>query len=275
MGKSARREKRGQKHQHVRIIDTLTGPLERKALSWLAARTPLWVTPDHLTLLGVVSAVVIMLAYLLSRENPAFLWLACGAFVFHWLGDSLDGTLARFRHTERPRYGFFVDHVVDSISLVMIFFSLGTTPYVRFEIAAVALVGYLLLEIYATLSTYTSGEFKISYAYLGPTEMRLLAVLASIWVYFNGARFIHLLILDVSFFELIMLGLIVLFYLSFLLSTAAQVIQLARLEPPPQPVKPSHTPSTRELLPGRRIPGGALSPISKRTTRISAAPGSG
>jgi phosphatidylglycerophosphate synthase len=216
---------------HKRIIGTLTGPIERRVLLWIASHTPGWVTPDLLTWLGVGSAVLISLCYLFAARYPVLLWVACFGFMLNWLFDSMDGTLARYRQIERPRYGYFIDHSMDAFSLALIFFSLGTTLYVRFEIAAVALAGYLLLEIHSALSTYTSQEFKLSYAYLGPTEMRLLAILSSIWVYFNGARFISLLFLQVSFFELILLGLIVLFYAAYILSTAGELVHLARLEP--------------------------------------------
>jgi phosphatidylglycerophosphate synthase len=157
----------------------------------------------------------------------------------------MDGTLARYRRIERPRYGFFVDHIMDAICLVFLFFCLGATPYVRFEIASGALVGYLLLEIYTVLSTYTSGEFKISYLYLGPTEMRLLAILASILVYFNGTRFIHLFSLDVTYYELILLGLIVLFYGGFFSSTYFRIRKLALQEPAPQTTRAANPKKSR------------------------------
>ena len=218
--------------KHNRIIGTLTGPLERRVLQWLAARLPAWVMPDHLTALSLAASALIAVSYLLAARQPGFLWLACLGFVINWFGDSLDGTLARFRKIERPRYGFFVDHSVDAAGEAMVFFSLGLSSYVRFEIAAVALVGYLLLSIYTTLSTYAVGEFKISYAYLGPTEVRLLGILSSIWVFYQPGRFIHLLGGAFTFFELIVLGLTLLFYAAFVFSTVGQLINLASLEPP-------------------------------------------
>jgi archaetidylinositol phosphate synthase len=245
MSKSVRKVKREDQWKHTRVIDTLTGPLERRSLAWMAAHLPLWVTPDNLTVVGVVASIIIGVSYLLSGAQPLFLWLACAGFVLNWFGDSMDGTLARFRHIERPRYGFFVDHIMDAICLVLLFFCLGTTPYVRFEIATVTMVGYLLLEIYTVLSTYTSGEFKISYLYLGPTEMRLLAILASILVYFNGTRFIHLFVLDVTYYELILLGLILLFYGGFFSATFFRIRQLSRAEPASQVTRPPNTKKSR------------------------------
>ena len=219
---------RKEKKKHTRIIDTVTGRFERRILQWLAARLPEWVTPDMLTFLGLVGAVIVSASYLLCGKSPWLLWLACLGFVINWFGDSLDGTLARFRRIERPRYGFFVDHSVDAVCISMIFYGLSVTSFVSFQIAMVALVGYLLLTIYTCLSTYTVDEFKISYAFMGPTEIRLIAIVCSIVTYFNAERFVHLPFGEYSFFELIMLALIVLFYSAFILSTASQTTRLAR-----------------------------------------------
>ena len=98
---------------HKRVNDILLGPLERPALQWLAAHLPAWATPDMMTVIGIIGALVITLGYGLSQFHPAFLWLATLGFIINWFGDSLDGTLARIRHIERPKYGFYIDHVTD------------------------------------------------------------------------------------------------------------------------------------------------------------------
>ena len=102
------------KESHKRVNDILLGPIERPALNWLAAHMPAWMTPDGLTIIGVIGAVIILVSYGLSNLEPAFLWLASFGFFVNWFGDSLDGTLARYRKIERPKYGFFVDHTVDA-----------------------------------------------------------------------------------------------------------------------------------------------------------------
>jgi phosphatidylglycerophosphate synthase len=158
------------------------------------------------------------------------LWVACVGFVINWFGDSLDGTLARYRHIERPRYGYFLDHSVDAINETLIFLGIGFSGYVRMDIALVALVGYLLVSLYTALSIYVTGQFKISYAYLGPTEIRLIAILASIGAYIDGSRFVALPFGNFSFFELITLGLIILFFSAFLLSTIGQIVRLSRVD---------------------------------------------
>lgn len=174
--------------KHARINDTLTGPLERQALQWLAAHSPTWATPDHYTSLGVLGSVIIFLGYVLSNYHPGYFWLANLGFVINWLGDSLDGTLARYRHIERPIYGFYIDHTTDAISQVLVFSGLGLSPYVDFNVAILALVAYLLLSVLVYVRTCVVAEFRISYNKLGPTEARLLAMLLNTAMFFFGAQ---------------------------------------------------------------------------------------
>ncbi|HEY6072773.1 MAG TPA: CDP-alcohol phosphatidyltransferase family protein [Anaerolineales bacterium] len=171
---------------HQRVNDILLGPLERPVLKWLAQRMPAWITPDICTVIGILGAVLIMFSYFLTRYHSAFIWLASLGFVINWFGDSLDGTLARLRHIERPIFGFFIDHTVDAFIQIMIFLSLGLTPYVSYPIASLALVGYMLLSIIAYVRTSAVGEFKISYGKLGPTEIRVLAILLNTSMFFGG-----------------------------------------------------------------------------------------
>lgn len=172
---------------HTRINDIFLGPLERPALRWLAAHAPTWMTPNICTTIGVLGGVIIFLGYLLSNLNPGFFWLASFGFLVNWYGDSLDGTLARYRKIERPAYGFFIDHTTDAATQVIIFFGLGLSPYIGFNMACLALVGYLLLSVLAYIRTYVSNEFKISYSKFGPTEIRALAVLLNTVMFFFGA----------------------------------------------------------------------------------------
>ncbi len=160
-----------------RINDILLGGLERKALHWLAEHSPKWLNPDILTIIGFLGAVISLVGYFLSRQNPVWLWLATFGYIVNWYGDSMDGILARFRHIERPIFGFFIDHVVDSVTQLMFFWGLGITPFVHFSVASISLVGYLIMDVLVFLRTRLVDEFKISYSKLGPTEARLLAIL--------------------------------------------------------------------------------------------------
>ncbi len=169
---------------HERVNDILLGPLERPALAWLAAHMPAWVTPDHLTGIGIVGAALIFAGYWLSNLSEVFLWLPVLGLVINWFGDSLDGTLARHRKIERPRYGFFIDHTVDSFNEVLIVLGLGLSPYVRYDIASLALIGYLLLSVLVYIQTYIEGVFKISYGKFGPTEVRVILLVLTLLMYF-------------------------------------------------------------------------------------------
>ncbi len=177
---------------HQRVNDILLGPLERPALQWLAAHMPAWMNPDILTGIGIIGAVLIFFSYWLSNALPGFLWVASLGFVINWLGDSLDGTLARYRQSERPKYGFLVDHTVDSFNEVLIVLGLGLSPYVTFSVACLALIGYLLMSILVYIRTYVHGVFQLSYGKFGPTEVRVFLILLNLVMFFLGVPEVEL-----------------------------------------------------------------------------------
>ncbi len=173
--------------KHTRVNDILIGPLERPALQWLAQRMPKFVTPDLLTITGLLGSLITGVSYYLTSFDKLFLWFADLGLVINWFGDSLDGTLARFRKIERPKYGYFIDHTLDSLSIIIIAIGVGLSPYARFEFVMFALVGYLLMSILVYIRTYVYGIFKISYYKIGPTEVRLIIIILNTLVYFLGA----------------------------------------------------------------------------------------
>jgi phosphatidylglycerophosphate synthase len=219
-------------NNHRRVNDILLGPLERPTLKWLAAHMPAWVTPDTCTIAGVLGSLVISASYLLSAVDRNFLWLASLGFIVNWLGDSLDGTLARHRQIERPIYGFFVDHVMDAFSVSLILLSLGLTPYINFTIACLTLIAYLLLSVLVFVRTSAVGEFKISYGKLGPTEVRVLAVLLNTIMYFGGPQesFWRIEAIDqsLSFYDVIMVALTLLLLYFFVVTAMKEILRLAR-----------------------------------------------
>ena len=146
---------------------------EARVLDWIARRLPRWVMPDHLTALGVLAAIGIAAAYVLSNRDPVWLWAASGLLVVHWLGDSLDGTLARVRRTERPRYGYYLDHLVDAVATALIGIGLGLSPHMLLATGLVIVVAYLVLSINTYLETSALGVFSLGYGRLGPTEARI------------------------------------------------------------------------------------------------------
>jgi phosphatidylglycerophosphate synthase len=149
---------------------------EARVLEWIAKRLPVWLKPDHLTALGVLAALGIAAAYVLSNGDETWLWAASGLLVVHWLGDSLDGTLARVRKSERPRYGYYLDHLVDAFATAAIGIGLGLSPYMLLAVGLAIVVVYLILSINTYLETHAFGVFTLGYGRFGPTEARLMLI---------------------------------------------------------------------------------------------------
>ena len=207
---------------HTRVNDILLGPLERAAIKYCVSHMPAWVTPDTLTGIGLLGTVLIFVGYWFSRFDHNYLWLATFGFFMNWFGDSLDGGLARFRNIQRPRYGFFIDHTVDIFCELAIFLGLGLSGYVRFEIASMVLVSYLMVSIMVYIQMLVTGIFQISYGKLGPTEARAIAVLANIAIYFFGNPTITTPAGVFSLFDLIGLAAIVVIMAIFFINSFKQ-----------------------------------------------------
>jgi archaetidylinositol phosphate synthase len=159
-----------------RSKEFLLARAEGRILEWIARRLPARVMPDHMTGLGVLAAVGIAAAYLLSNGDTAWLWAASALLVVHWLGDSLDGTLARVRGIERPKYGYYLDHLVDAVATALIGLGLGLSPWMLLSVGLLIVIAYLVLSINTYLETYAFGVFTLGYGRLGPTEVRLVLI---------------------------------------------------------------------------------------------------
>jgi archaetidylinositol phosphate synthase len=164
----------------ARLQQSFTASLERKLLLWLAVRLPVKINSDHLTLLGFLSMCFAGASYALARWSPLGLLLATIFLALNWFGDSLDGTLARARNCQRPRYGFYVDHLIDSVGAIFLIGGLAVSRFIDWRIAAGMLVAFLLLSIESYLATYTLGVFRMSFAKFGPTEIRILLALGNL-----------------------------------------------------------------------------------------------
>lgn len=169
-----------EKKQAARIQTSILNPLEKKVLVWLAERMPAWVTSDMLTFVGFLGAIIMGVGYALSNLNLQWLWLSCFGLLVNWFGDSLDGSLARVRGTQRKTYGFFIDHNVDVINETIMFVGVGCSPLVNMSFAMMALVGYFMLSIYVYIDCHLKGEMRLTYGGLGPTEFRILLILVNL-----------------------------------------------------------------------------------------------
>jgi phosphatidylglycerophosphate synthase len=168
-----------------RLQTSLTAAVERKALKYLAERLPRWVNSDHLTLLGLAAMIAAGACYGAARWWPPAMLIVNLLLAVNWFGDSLDGTLARLRNRQRPRYGFYVDHIVDALGILAILCGLALSGYMSWIVALAFLVAYFMLSIDVYLATYTIGAFRMAYCKLGPTELRILLAIG------NVAAFLH------------------------------------------------------------------------------------
>lgn len=172
-----------------RIQTSILNGVERKALVWLAGRQPKWVVSDTLTAIGTLGAIMIGAGYILCGVNINFLWLSCLGFVVNWYGDSLDGTLARVRKTQRPIYGYYLDHTVDCINEAFMFLGVGLSCLMRLDLALMIFAVYLCLTVNVSVSAHLKSEFKLTYAKLGPTEFRVIAILlTSLFIFIEPLR---------------------------------------------------------------------------------------
>jgi phosphatidylglycerophosphate synthase len=167
-------------HSATRINRSLTAPIERRVLEGMADRAPRWVTSDRLTLLGFSAQIACGACFALARYDRRLLLGAVVCLALNWLGDSLDGTLARVRHVERPRYGFYVDHMADVFGSVALMLGLGCSGYIHWHVAIVMLLAFLVLAAESYLATYTLSRFQLSQGLFGPTEIRIVLAIGTL-----------------------------------------------------------------------------------------------
>ena len=200
---------------------------EGRILRALATRVPRSIRSNHLTAIGLIGAAGAGTAYALTTYNPAWLWVASAMLVLNWLGDSLDGTLARVRGTQRPKYGYYLDHVVDAFSTAVIGLGIGLSPYVDLGIALGLVVVYLALSINVYLESSVFGVFKISYGGIGPTEVRLLLIILNTLLVLTPAPHGPVAVVANWTLAVILVCMIALFVGRF----ARNLYRLAKLEP--------------------------------------------
>ncbi len=215
----------------LRLQQSLTAAAERKTLAWLAARLPGRVNSDHLTLLGFVAMFLAGASYAYARFNRAGLILATIFLALNWFGDSLDGTLARLRNRQRPRYGFYVDHMIDTFGGLFLMGGLAISGFVDWRIALGMFIAFLMLSVQVYLATYAVGTFQLSFAGFGPTEIRILLSLGNVALWFHpDARIFGSTYRVFDIGGIVAMGLMAMI---LILSTLLNTIKLYRQEPVP------------------------------------------
>jgi phosphatidylglycerophosphate synthase len=204
---------------------------EQRLLRWIAARLPRWILPDDLTALGVAAALGIAVAYQLTNEANGWLWAASALLVVQWLGDSLDGTLARVRKIERPKYGYYIDHLVDAVSTAAIGIGLGLSPYMLLSIGTLIVVAYLVLSINVYLESFAFGRFSIGYGYIGPTEVRAILIALNTALALGWGLDFELVDLQLTVLDLIGLGIAGVMIALLLGRAVRNLRELSRREP--------------------------------------------
>src|SRR3954468_3261941 len=204
---------------------------EKRVLTAIARRLPRWILPDDLTALGVASALGIGIAYLATNADHRWLWVATALLVVHWLRDSLDGTLARVRGIERPRYGYYLDHLVDAISTACIGIGLGLSPFMLLATGALIVVAYLMLSINVYLESYALGRFSIGYGRLGPTEVRVILIALNVALALGAGLDFHLAGVAMTAFDVVGLGIAALMCVLLIGRALSNLRRLSRDEP--------------------------------------------
>ena len=205
---------------------------EKRLLRWLAGRLPRWILPDDMTAIGVVAALAVAVAYQLSNDGNGWLWAASALLVVQWIGDSLDGTLARVRGIERPTYGYYLDHLVDAIATAAIGIGLGLSPFMLLSVGTLIVVAYLILSINVYLESFAFSRFSIGYGKIGPTEIRLILIALNTLLALDlvGLDF-HLAGLDLTVFDLVGLAIATTMIALLLARSARNLRELAEREP--------------------------------------------
>ncbi len=204
---------------------------EKRFLRWLAGKMPRWILPDDMTALGVLAAFGVAAAYQLSNESLAWLWMASGLLVLQWVGDSLDGTLARVRGIERPTYGYYLDHLVDAIATAAIGIGLGLSPFMLLSVGTLIVVAYLILSINVYLESFAFNRFSIGYGRIGPTEIRLILIALNTALALKLGLDFRLAGLDLTVFDVVGLAIATVMLVLLVGRSVTNLRELARKEP--------------------------------------------
>jgi phosphatidylglycerophosphate synthase len=208
----------------------ITAKAEEKAKEWICPRIPSWVNSDMLTVFGFLSMFLIAGGFILGFFNRYYLSFVIIGLVFHWFGDSFDGSLARYRKKTRPNYGYYIDHVVDAVAIMIFGLGLGFSGFVKIELALAFVIMYMILMIHVELVTYVQNEFKYSFGLIGPTEIRIIGIMLTIVMFFMPTRYYEILGYTLTQYDLFASLAVVIMFGIIVYSILSKGIELDRID---------------------------------------------
>jgi len=204
----------------------ITAKAEEKAKEWICPRIPEWMTPDMLTGIGVLGYIILAAGFILGFLNRNYLILVVLGFIINWFGDSFDGSIARYRKKTRPNYGYYIDKIVDAVAVIILVLGLGLSGFVKIEIAFLFGLIYLSLMLHADLIVHVQNRFEISFGLFGPTEMRIIGILATVLMYFSGVKYFDIYGHILTQYDFIVFGIAVIMFLVLVVSIIRKGIEL-------------------------------------------------
>jgi len=206
----------------------ITAYLEERIKEWVCPRIPQWINSDHLTALGVFAIILVALGFILGFQDKIYLLLVVVGLFLHWFGDSFDGSLARYRKKTRPNYGYYIDHMVDAVAVIIFSLGLGISGFVRIDLALLFAIMYMALMIHVELVTFVQSKFKYSFGLIGPTEMRIFGVFITIYMYFAPVKYFNVIGYYISQYDIAFLIMSALMGIVLFISILRKAIELDR-----------------------------------------------
>jgi archaetidylinositol phosphate synthase len=229
------KQERKHKGNPRRANQGFLAPIESWALHELASHMPAWVTPNYLTALGFFGAVIVFFSYALVPSVPGLVWLATAGLAINWLGDSVDGTLARYRRIERPRFGFYLDNSLDVLEQLLIVLGLALSGIVKSDVALLGLVVFFMMSILTLIRDRVVGEFTLAYNGIGLTELRAMFAMINAMVFFFPPKPFILLRVSTTYPNVLAMVWITAALITFVVSMARDLRTLAVEDPPRRP----------------------------------------
>ena len=219
------------KRDEQNAINTgLTAHAEEKAKEWICPRIPQWVNSDMLTVLGFLSSFVIAVGFILGFADRWYLLLVIIGLILNWFGDSIDGSLARYRHKTRPNYGYYIDHITDGLTITVLGLGLGLSGFIRVEIALAFIILYFLLMMHVELVTYVENEFKYSFGLFGPTEFRIIGILLAVAMFFIPVRYFDIWGYTLTQYDLFATFAVVVMFIILISSIVSKGVELDKID---------------------------------------------